>query len=52
MVSEITGIVTRGTEVAYTCGGRLKLGSDFPGLGPLDLPFNLGGNTKPGRQAP
>jgi LEA14-like dessication related protein len=49
MVSEITGIVTRGTEVVYTCGGGMKLGSDFPGLPPLDLPFSFSGNTKLGR---
>jgi LEA14-like dessication related protein len=46
MVSELTGLITRGAEVAYTCGGSMKLGSDFPGLKPLDLPFNLSGNTR------
>jgi LEA14-like dessication related protein len=49
MVTEITGLIARGAEVAYTCGGGMKLGSDFPGLKMLDLPFNFSGNTKLGR---
>ncbi|MDR1618638.1 MAG: LEA type 2 family protein [Treponema sp.] len=49
MVTEITGIIARGTEVAYACGGGMKLGSDLPGLGPLDLPFDFSGKTKLGR---
>jgi LEA14-like dessication related protein len=49
MVTEITGIITRGTEVTYDCGGGMKLAGDFPGLGILDLPFGFSGKTRLGR---
>jgi LEA14-like dessication related protein len=49
MVTEITGIIVRGTGVAYTCGGGVKLDSDFPGLPPLDIPFGFSGRTTLGK---
>ena len=46
MIKDITEIVTRGTSIAYNCGGGINLGMDFPGLDDFQAPFNFSGNTK------
>jgi LEA14-like dessication related protein len=46
LITQITDIVARGSNVNYQSHGNLRLGSDFPGLDRLDLPFNLSGATR------
>jgi hypothetical protein len=46
LVKEITDIIIRGTDVAYTCGGNMKLGGDLRGLGDFTIPFSFTGTTK------
>ena len=45
MVRDITEIITRGTNVAYQCGGNVSLGADLPGLD-FNTPFNFSGSTR------
>jgi LEA14-like dessication related protein len=46
MVREITEIITKGNDVAYSCNGNINLGSSFPGLNDFLQPFNFTGVTK------
>jgi hypothetical protein len=46
MVKDITEIITRGSDAAYTCGGNLNLGGGLPGMSDFNMPFNFTGNTK------
>ena len=49
VVREITDIITRGSDVSYTCGGNVKLGGDLQGLGDLNIPLNFAGTTRLGK---
>jgi len=45
LVTELMSIITRGSSVSFNCTGGASLTPDFPGLGKLELPMNLQGNT-------
>jgi LEA14-like dessication related protein len=46
MVTELTNIIARGTDVAYAVGGNMDLSGNIAGLEPLKLPFAFDGKTK------
>jgi LEA14-like dessication related protein len=46
MVRDITEIITRGTEVAYTCNGNVNMGAALQGLDDFAIPYNFSGRTK------
>lgn len=46
MIKDITEIITKGTNVTYTCTGNFNIGSTLPGLDDLKTPFNFSGSTK------
>jgi len=46
MVMDLTQIITKGTDVSYSCTGALNLGADLPGLADFNTPFNFNGATK------
>jgi LEA14-like dessication related protein len=48
VATTILGIITRGSDVTYDCGGNISISGDLPGL-PLpdfNLPFNYSGTTR------
>jgi LEA14-like dessication related protein len=46
LVRDLTDIITRGTDVAYVCGGNINLGAALSGLDDFGTPFNFTGTTK------
>ena len=46
MVRDITEIITRGTDVAYSCTGNISLGAALPGLADYSSPLNFTGVTR------
>ena len=46
MVRDITEIITRGTDVAYSCAGNISLGAALPGLDDFNSPLDFTGVTK------
>ena len=46
MIKDITEIITKRTDVSFSCGGNLNLGMALPGLSDLNTPFNFSGTTK------
>jgi len=46
MVRDITEIITRGTDVAYSCTGNISLGAALPGLADFNSPLNFTGVTR------
>jgi LEA14-like dessication related protein len=46
IVKEITGIISRGSDITYSCQGNMNLGGELPALKNLDLPFNFNGTAK------
>lgn len=46
MISEITEIIARGTDVSYICSGNMNLGAALPGLDDFSRPFNFAGTTR------
>jgi LEA14-like dessication related protein len=46
MVKDITAIIANGTDITYTCGGKLSLGGGMPLLGDIRMPFNFSGTTR------
>jgi LEA14-like dessication related protein len=46
MVRDITEIINKGTEVAYTCNGNINLSAALQELADLAIPYNFNGRTK------
>jgi len=46
MVRDITEIITKGTDIAYSCVGNISLGAALPGLDDFNSPLNFTGTTK------
>jgi LEA14-like dessication related protein len=46
IVTELAGIISRGSPVTYSCTGNMSLSGELPGLDRLELPLNLQGNTQ------
>jgi LEA14-like dessication related protein len=46
MVRDITEMITRGTDVAYSCTGNISLGAALPGLTDYSSPLNFTGVTR------
>ena len=46
MVTELTRIITNGTDVNYACTGNYSLGAALPGLSDFNSPFNFAGVTR------
>jgi hypothetical protein len=46
MITDLTRIITGGTDVAFSCNGTINLAGDLEGLPDLNLPYNFNGKTK------
>jgi len=46
VITEITDIVLRGTNVSFACNGNINLGAALAGIPNLQMPFNFSGNTR------
>ena len=46
MLTELLGIISRGSSVDFSCTGNMSLAGELSGLDKLELPLNLAGSTR------